>query len=80
MEREAKGAHLVGDDTDRPNILLFDVWLRILSINYFWGQILNRAHCFSLGRADSLVASLYILCEAEIGEVQADLPVWFCLN
>jgi hypothetical protein len=40
IERESKGAQLIGDHSDRPNILLGDVWLGKSGIQNFRGQIL----------------------------------------
>ena len=43
LKREPKGAQLIGDDSERPHILLRDVWLGQSCIQNFRGQILDGA-------------------------------------
>jgi len=48
-ERDAKGAQLIRDDSDGPNILLLDFWFRELCIMYFRWQILKSTFYLCYG-------------------------------
>ena len=66
LKREPKGAQLIGDDSDRPHILLRDVWLGLSGIQNFRGQILDCAFDWAHGRGKAGIIWLHILGEPKV--------------
>jgi hypothetical protein len=80
IEREPKGAQLIGDHSYRPNILLRDFWLCKSGIQNFRGQILDGAFDLTHGRGQASIIWVSILGEPEITKMEVRSPILLSFN
>ena len=80
LEREPKGAQLIGDHADRPHILLRDVWLCKYCIKNLRGQILNSPFDRACASSYAGVIWIHILGQAEITEMEVNSPILISSN
>jgi hypothetical protein len=80
IERESEGAQLIGDHSDRPNILLRDFWLCKSGIQNFRCQILDGAFDLTHGRGQASIIWVSILGEPEITKMEVRSPILLSFN
>ena len=80
VEREPKGAKLIGDHSYRPNILLRDVWFCYTRSKNFRRHILDSPSDLAKDRGLALIIWIHILGKSKIIKIKENFPILICFN